>query len=169
MAAYHEGHIIAYSSMNLLWVNLATGQRVPVIYNASTMRRRAEKNRGWGYQLLEQATALLLEEIGPQAILMARTQNPAYHKMWSLLCENIGRKQYPDGDLTPGSIREIASVLGNVDENLVMRQVYWGRSLMRDTPVPARGLEAKLWEGVDVSRGDAIVLVAPPTPAKGDV
>jgi hypothetical protein len=163
IAAYEHGRMIAYSAMDVIDVRLAAGNVCKVIYNASTMRRRELQNKGLGLTLLEQATDLLLGEIGPEAILMARTQNPAYHRAWLQICAKNDRRPYPDGDRVPGSIREIASAFGDVDDALVMRNVYWNRSLMPDTPRPREGLETALWNNIDVAAGDALMLVAPPT------
>ena len=129
-----------------------------------------------GHQVNYYATALMRREVQQQGIyqqlnllrsylidaeaIMTRTQNPAVYRSFSRICSQRGYEVNPSGKGISMLARDIA--LGHspeADERLIVRGIYFGRSLMNDTPTPKTEEEKRLWRHLNVDLGDALVIV----------
>jgi hypothetical protein len=46
-------------------------------------------------------------------------------------------------------------------ERMIVRRIYFGRSLMDDTPLPIEE-EIGIWRNINIEKGDALILVGMP-------
>ncbi|MFH1174392.1 MAG: hypothetical protein V1725_04620 [archaeon] len=144
-----QGRIIGYAVNDLLEI---AGQRVN--YYATALLRREIQQHGL-YELLNEHRADAL----PASIVMTRTQNPVVYRSMQRLCVSRGYELHPNGKAVPEAMRAIARAYCGADEQLIARGVYFGRSLMDDTPLPKTEEERKVWSNIAVEKGDAVVIV----------
>ena len=131
-----------------------------VNYFASGFLRREYQGRGL-YAELNRVRAALL----PATVLMTRTQNPLVYAQFRKLCLNQGYACEPEEKKIPKEVLTIARAYSpEVEDSLIVRGVYWNRSLMNDTPLPKGDLERRIWSNVDVGRGDAVIIVGRKSP-----
>ncbi|MBI4152604.1 hypothetical protein HY495_02740 [Candidatus Woesearchaeota archaeon] len=126
-----------------------------VNYFASGFLRREYQGRGL-YAELNRARAALL----PTKVMMTRTQNPVVYAQFRKLCLERGYACEPAGEqISPEALTIARTYSPAVEDSLIVRGVYWERSLMADTP-PAKGeLEKKIWSQLNVEKGDAVIIV----------
>ncbi|MBI2102419.1 hypothetical protein HYT55_01150 [Candidatus Woesearchaeota archaeon] len=142
--------IVGYAVNDLL--SLA-GENVN--YFASGFLRREYQGRGLYAELNRTRAALL-----PASIMMTRTQNPIVYAQFRKMCLNLGYVCDPErGEISKEALTLARAYSPEVEDSLIVRGVYWKRSLMTDTP-PAQGeLEKKIWSQLHVEKGDAVIIV----------
>ncbi len=143
------GKAVGYSVNELLYLD-----GIAVNYYATALLRRSIQRKGL-YSILNE----LRYDSLPADAIMTRTQNPVIYRSFSRLCREKDCELHPNGVDIPKNVKMIAKAHSpDVDDNLVVRGVYFGRSLMDDTPKP-KGEEIKVWSNLDVNSGDAVILI----------
>lgn len=150
IAVYKEERIVAYAVNDLLDIN---GKKVN--YYASGFIRRELQGNG-----LYNEMNILRYKYTLADIIMTRTQNPVVYREFKKLCCSLGYFLEPRGnEINTETLSLAKGFSSDVEENMVVRGVYWNRSLMNDTPKPQGELETKLWNNLNINNGDAMIII----------
>ncbi len=150
MVLYQEERILGYAVNDLLTL---AGKEVN--YFASGFLRREMQGNGLYSEMNRLRVDLL-----PSDIIMTRTQNPIVYAQFRKLCEEKRYKFEPQGEVVREETLAIAQAYSpEVERSMIVRGVYWKRSLMDDTPTPRGDLEKRIWSNLNVKNGDAVIIV----------
>ncbi len=150
LVLYQKGRIIGYAVNDLL--SLAGKE---VNYFASGFLRREMQGKGL-YSEMNRLRAELL----PANVMMTRTQNPLVYAQFRKLCDEKRYQLEPQERIVPEDTLAIARAYSpEVEESLIVRGVYWNRSLMDDTPMPKGEMERRIWSNLTVEKGDALIII----------
>jgi hypothetical protein len=144
--------IVGYSVNDIINVDEQTKAN---IFSTALFRREIQGKRL--YPTINKLRVYLL----PQAnALVTRTQNPIVFRKFSNLAKEHNYEIYPNDQKPTPKIIQIAKAYDpNVTENLISKGVYFGRSLMDDTPEPKTETEKQIWSKLDINQGDGVVIV----------
>ena len=92
--------------------------------------------------------------------LITITQNPRVYRGLRRAAEKLSWIIAPDGTKQVPIIKKVVrSKFSGVDEHFVVKDAYFGSSLLADTPKPVTEDEKAVWSNLDVNNGDAVVIV----------
>ncbi len=150
LVLYQEERIIGYAVNDLL--SLAGRE---VNYFASGFLRREMQGNGL-YSEMNRLRAELL----PANVMMTRTQNPLVYAQFKKLCDEKKYRLEPQGRIVQKETLAIARAYSpEVEESMIVRGIYWNRSLMDDTPMPRGEMERRIWSNLTVEKGDALIII----------
>jgi len=100
-------------------------------------------------------------------VLMTRTQNPIVYHRFTQVCNDFGLDVITTTDPIPEKVLTMAKEFSsNVTDDLICRNVYdfgeGGRALMYYTPEPQGEAQIKIWDKINVEKGDAILIFGVP-------
>lgn len=133
-------------------LNLAN---TPTTYLCSVLLNPEIQKKDLGYQL----SIMGIENIGNDNLLV-RTQNPQMYGLFKKICNSYGLKIAPNGSIPQKAINIARAYDPEVQDNLVRKNIYFGRSLMPNTPEPRCDDSKKIWSNLDIESGDATYLFA---------
>lgn len=147
-----QGRILGYAVNEHYLLN-----NMSVNYFNTALFRREIQGKGIYTPVNEYRT----ETIPGAKALLTRTQNPQVYQAMNKLSKSKNLELHPNGTAIPLEARLIVQDYDKeVDDHLVTRGIYFGRSLMDDTPRPTTPDHERLWSYINVDKGDAIYIVA---------
>lgn len=123
-------------------------------YICSVLLNPSIQTKGLGLKLCTEG----INEIGNENLIV-RTQNPHMYGLFKTICEQSDLKLAPNGSIPNSALELIKAYDSEIDENLIRKGIYFGRSLMPNTPEPNCDESKKIWKNLDVNNGDATYLV----------
>ncbi len=147
-----DGHekAVGYASNEILNLD---GREVN--YFASAMVRKEYQGKG----IYSHLKRIRVDAVHTD-VIMTRTQNPKVYRSFSNICNDFGYLLYPNGSGQSEEAISIAkSYCPETDGSLIVRNAYYGESLMKKTPEPEGMHEQKVFSGIDIEAGDALMLV----------
>ncbi len=154
IALYKDNRVVAYAVNDLLTL---AGHEVNY-YASGFIRRELQGNGLYSY------LNMLRQQLLPADHVMTRTQNPIVYREFKKLCDKLRYTLDPkNGTVSNLAIELAREFTPEVESNMVVRGVYWNRSLMDDTPEPKSELEREVWKNINLNNGDAVILVGSKT------